>query len=403
MDDVKKYLMTMLNDLRDEDDPDEYEYEEAPEECPNGFKWCRAKQMCIPISGEGMDLDVKLPEIGGGVMESDLMKIIDFKIKNCADTNALKNEPIQDSPVMMKRIRKDVAGIGECADTNALKNFPDPKPAGMLKRLKKDIAGIEEMINLLREKGEYRAFFQQTLAKYGATSPRQLDPERRKQFFQSVNSAWRSKNEEKIDAGVHKKQVQNALGVNEVRHQLETILGNFMDSKGLKEEGDYSTYFKAMLNRFGVDSPEDLPEDKKKEFFDVVNSGWTSDEESVKEDMSDKMDPRRYADMRKRAAMGGAFTPKPKLDMFSSLADQKAQQRKPMGEAAEKNIYMTDRLKAAQDRYRKSTETFDPFYKETKTISSAPAKKMTPEERQKDIAQAAETQKRREALLRGQK
>jgi hypothetical protein len=420
MDDVKKHLLMMLNDLNNDEEPDEYEYEDAPEECPNGFKWCKVKQMCIPIPDDGMDLDIKLPEIGGGIMEdSSLMKVIDSKMKDCAETNKLKNEPIQNTQALLKRVKKDVSGIGECADTNSLKNYPDQKPAGMLKKLKKDIAGIREMARLLREKGEYRAFFQQTLAQYGATTPRQLDPQQRKEFFQKVNSAWKSKSEEKVEAGIHDNDVKRALGVKEIKTQLETILGNFMATKGLNEEGDYSTFFKAILNRYGVDSPEDLPEDKKKEFFDAVNAGWSSEEESVQEDMSDKMDPRKYVDIRKRAAMSGVFTPKTKLDAFSSLADQRAKAarvesriaRMMIGEGGWDDVGGSgigkddaSRIKAAQDKHKSTTDTFDPFYKpspQKQTIVQKP-KVLTPKERDEFMKRSEIMNQRKRELMRKQ-
>ena len=34
-----------------------------------------------------------------------------------------------------------------------------------------------------------------------------------------------------------------------------------------------------MLAKFGVDSPEELDDDKKKEFFDAIDAGWESDDE----------------------------------------------------------------------------------------------------------------------------
>jgi hypothetical protein len=251
---LKEQLSSILQDLTDvEKEEDEwgnedYEYENEPEECPNGFKWCSVKQMCVPIPDEGMDLDSKLPEIGGGVMEeAKLMEIIDSKIK-------------------------------ECAQTNALMNYPDPKPAGMIKRLKKDIAGLEEIYHMLREKGEYRAFFQSVLKdKYGVSSPRELPDDKRKEFFQYVNSNWKSKEEEKVEAGVQDAGVQKALGIKEIKKELEGVIGDF--NKRLSEEGSYETYFQTMLSKWGVKTPKELPDDKKKEFFDSVNSGWKSKDE----------------------------------------------------------------------------------------------------------------------------
>tara|TARA_Y100000310_G_scaffold133273_1_gene132181 strand:- start:3148 stop:3660 length:513 start_codon:yes stop_codon:yes gene_type:complete len=43
------------------------------------------------------------------------------------------------------------------------------------------------------------------------------------------------------------------------------------------EEGkdeEYEKFFKAALEKFGVDSPADLEGDKKKEFFDYVDKNW---------------------------------------------------------------------------------------------------------------------------------
>ena len=47
-------------------------------------------------------------------------------------------------------------------------------------------------------------------------------------------------------------------------------------------EGDkdaYQTFFNGMLKKWGVDSPEDIPEDKKDDFFEAVDKGWESDKE----------------------------------------------------------------------------------------------------------------------------
>ena len=264
---LKEQISISLKDSSDEENEgdewgnEEYEYEDEPEECPNGFKWCNVKQMCVPIPDEGMDLDSKLPEIGGGVMEeSKLMELIDNKIKECT------------------------------AQTNALMSYPDDKPAGMMKRLRKDIGGLEEIFHMLREKGEYKAFFQSVLKdKYGVSSPRELPDDKRREFFQYINANWKSKTEEKVEAGVQDVGVQKALGIKEIKIELEGVVGDF--NKRLSEEGSYETYFQTMLSKWGVKTPKELPDDKKKEFFDSVNSGWKSKDEVVEGAM--EMEPRR--------------------------------------------------------------------------------------------------------------
>ena len=49
------------------------------------------------------------------------------------------------------------------------------------------------------------------------------------------------------------------------------------DTKGDKEA--YQKFFKATLKKFGVDEPDQLTGDKKKEFFDAIDKGWKADNE----------------------------------------------------------------------------------------------------------------------------
>ena len=48
--------------------------------------------------------------------------------------------------------------------------------------------------------------------------------------------------------------------------------------KGDKKE--YQAFFDKALKKFGVDSPEDIPKDKKDDFFDYVDANWEGDNES---------------------------------------------------------------------------------------------------------------------------
>ena len=49
------------------------------------------------------------------------------------------------------------------------------------------------------------------------------------------------------------------------------------DTTGDKEA--YQKFFKATLKKFGVDEPDQLKGDKKKEFFDAIDKGWKADNE----------------------------------------------------------------------------------------------------------------------------
>lgn len=48
-----------------------------------------------------------------------------------------------------------------------------------------------------------------------------------------------------------------------------------------KAEADtaYELFFKKMLNKWGYDSPEDIPDDKKDDFFNAVDKQWKADDE----------------------------------------------------------------------------------------------------------------------------
>jgi len=43
----------------------------------------------------------------------------------------------------------------------------------------------------------------------------------------------------------------------------------------LAEETEYQKYFKSMLSKFGVTSPNKLSDEKKKKFFSAVKKGWS--------------------------------------------------------------------------------------------------------------------------------
>jgi hypothetical protein len=62
-----------------------------------------------------------------------------------------------------------------------------------------------------------------------------------------------------------------------VGEEVEVEEGADKDTKGDKEA--YQKFFKAALKKFGVDEPDQLEGDKKKEFFDYIDKGWKADNE----------------------------------------------------------------------------------------------------------------------------
>ena len=62
------------------------------------------------------------------------------------------------------------------------------------------------------------------------------------------------------------------------REQLKSIVGEV-----LQEEKDYQSFFKAMLKKHGVSSPDEFKsDDEKKAFFNKVDSTWKGVSERLK-------------------------------------------------------------------------------------------------------------------------
>ena len=66
---------------------------------------------------------------------------------------------------------------------------------------------------------------------------------------------------------------------------MGNILGRYYEiGETVKEEsGDkeaYQKFFNSALEKFGVSSPDDLDDDKKKEFYNYVDANWEGDNES---------------------------------------------------------------------------------------------------------------------------
>jgi hypothetical protein len=55
---------------------------------------------------------------------------------------------------------------------------------------------------------------------------------------------------------------------------------NEVEEKNQVKEGGYQEFFKAALEKWGVSSPDELDDDKKKEFFDYIDKNWSGENES---------------------------------------------------------------------------------------------------------------------------
>ena len=79
------------------------------------------------------------------------------------------------------------------------------------------------------------------------------------------------------------KSLQERMGA--LYEDMGNILGRYYEigetvteETGDKEE--YQKFFNAALKKYGVSSPDDLDDEKKKEFYDYVDANWKGDNES---------------------------------------------------------------------------------------------------------------------------
>ena len=79
------------------------------------------------------------------------------------------------------------------------------------------------------------------------------------------------------------KSLQERMGA--LYEDMGNILGRYYEigetvteETGDKEE--YQKFFNSALKKFGVSEPDELPDDKKKEFYNYIDANWKGDNES---------------------------------------------------------------------------------------------------------------------------
>ncbi len=79
------------------------------------------------------------------------------------------------------------------------------------------------------------------------------------------------------------KSLQQRMGA--LYEDMGNILGRYYEvGEGIKEEEggkeEYQKFFNAALKKYGVSSPDELDDEKKKEFFNYVDKNWSGDNEA---------------------------------------------------------------------------------------------------------------------------
>lgn len=79
-------------------------------------------------------------------------------------------------------------------------------------------------------------------------------------------------------------QVRRYMGIHESSNvfklpSFRRLLESYATQLRKEEDSDYQKYFKAMLKKHGYESPADIPDDKKDDFFNAVDRGWEAEDE----------------------------------------------------------------------------------------------------------------------------
>jgi len=73
----------------------------------------------------------------------------------------------------------------------------------------------------------------------------------------------------------------------------QKVMAKLEAESGDKEE--YQKFFQSALKKFGVESPAELDDEKKKEFFNYVDANWKGDNEKAEDldetEASDTLEP----------------------------------------------------------------------------------------------------------------
>ena len=96
------------------------------------------------------------------------------------------------------------------------------------------------------------------------------------QLIQNVKSAsWSNANQ--VFAEIMQQKVADRLA-----SERQTIFKEEADASASADDIKYQEYFRGMLKKHGYDSPADIPDDKKDEFFKSVDAGYQAKDESWK-------------------------------------------------------------------------------------------------------------------------
>lgn len=167
------------------------------QECKSGFRWCPIRKKCVPedqVKGQGQKQargQGKGP-MGQPKRVEEAMDLVDIIL----DGDYKEYKVLKDSMNLVDNLVDEVE--------NKIDHVPDQDMEALYKIVfdelsTDDMTPVEESMvkatKLLITEEEYREFFKTILKKWNINSPADLEGDKKKQFFDAVDKAWKAKKE----------------------------------------------------------------------------------------------------------------------------------------------------------------------------------------------------------------
>ena len=220
--------------------------DDSKNKCPKGQVWCPITKKCIPEEqqksqgkGRGMARGKGKGPLGFPTKEEIFMSVdmlVDEILLGDYDTYKKVNEAIDAVDQLLNMIQEDIKVVSEKVSDISLfeKDLTNPAMKKKMRSLAAKCKGIQD------EKQRQKCL---------------------RGVMMKVHKEWK---------------------IERVLQTAKTPLEEKMVAsvKLLISEEDYKTFFKSMMKKWNINSPSELSDDKKKEFFDVVDKEWKAKKES---------------------------------------------------------------------------------------------------------------------------
>lgn len=281
---------------------DNVNYKEKDAQCPKGYRWCPIRKRCVPAGQEKGKGQRQARGQGQGPMGVPMIKV------------------------------KEVMDLVDYIFDSGFEQYG---------KFKKAEEAIDFLLDACKKMREEEQDLEESVFSnpYDQLSGIKIDVDVSEGDFQP---GFASDEDEDEDSDEHLQKKQNDIDTVPDQNLLDLFMSvrkQLGEYKSLSEDGreKYKAYFNSMLKKYGVNSPAELPADKKKEFFNAVDKGW----KAVKEQKWDILEGKlrdRYNKMRCEKIMKD----------IASFKGYKGKLKKKYGNNPKKYEYMKKQVEGAK-------------------------------------------------------